>query len=139
MLQNAFFILYNTRRVDIALLSSIDDITLLDVSFNESNNILNNKNDSNDFTRSAIVTSSSLKIVVIKNTRDSSAEKELFIISLSAIINMSENSLILANIELSLARELEDIKEISSVNNTSLDINPPDLVILSRSILIIER
>ena len=79
-----------------------------------------------------------LKIVVIKNTRDSLVERELFIISLSAIINISENLLILANVRLSLTRKLENAKETSSVNNTLLDINLLDSVISPRSILIIE-
>ena len=92
--------------------------------------------------RSAIVTSLSLKIVVIKNIRDSLIERELFIISLSAIVNISENLLIFANIELSLARELEDTKKIFSASNTSLDIDSSntsiDSVILSHFILTIE-
>ena len=108
------------------------------MSSNENNNILSDENDSNDFTRSAIIISLSLKIVVIKNTRDSLAERELFIISLSAIINISKNLLIFANIELSLARKLEDTKETSLVNNTSLNIDSLDLITSSRSILTIE-
>ena len=92
--------------------------------------------------RSTAITLLLLKIVVIKNTRDSLIERELFIISLSAIINISENLLIFTNIEFSLARELEDTKEISSASNTSLDINSSNtlvnLVILSRFILTIE-
>ena len=105
----------------------------------ESNNILSDENDSNDFTRSAIATSLLLKIVAIKNTRDSLIERELFIISLSAIVNINKNLLILANIELLLARKLENAKETSLANNTSLDINSLDLVISSHSILTIER
>ena len=104
----------------------------------ESNNILSDENDSNDFIRSAIVISLLLKIVVIKNTRDSSVERKLFIISLSAIVNINRNLLILADIKFSLARKLEDAKKISLVNNTLLDIDLLDSVISSRSILIIE-
>ena len=80
----------------------------------------------------------SLKIVIIKNTRDSLIERELSIISLSTIANISENSFIFANIELSLARELENAKKTSLANNTLLDINLLDLVISPRSILTIE-
>ena len=113
------------------------------MSSNKSNDILSDKNGSNDFTRPAIAISSLLKIVVIKNTRDSLIEREFFIISLSVIVNISENLLIFTNIELSLTRELEDIRKISSASNTSLDINSfntsVDLAILSRSILIIKR
>ena len=105
---------------------------------NKNNNILSDENDSDDFTRSAIITSLLLKIVAIKNTRDSSIERELFIISLSAIVNTSENLLIFANIKLLLTRKLKDAKETSSINNTSLDINPLDSTILSRSILTIK-
>ena len=106
---------------------------------NKSDNILSDENDSNNFIRSAIATLSLLKIVVIKNTRDSLIERELFIISLSAIVNINKNLLILANIELLLARKLENAKETSLANNTSLDINSLDLVISSHSILTIER
>ena len=105
----------------------------------ESNNILSDENDSNDFTRSAIATSLLLKIVAIKNTRDSLIERELFIISLSAIAKTSKNLLILASIELLLAYKLKDAKETSSVNNTSLDIDSLDSVISSRSISTIEQ
>ena len=139
MSQNALPISYNTRRANIAPLFSIDDITLSDVSSSESDNTLSDENGSNDSTRPAAATSSPLKIVVIENTRDSLAERELFIISLSAIVNINKNLLILANIELLLARKLENAKETSLANNTSLDINSLDLVISSHSILTIER
>ena len=52
---------------------------------------------------------------------------------------MNRNLLILANIELLLTRKLKDAKETSLANNTSLDIDPLDSVILSRSILTIKR
>ena len=108
------------------------------MSSSKNNNILSDENNLNDFIRSIIVTSLSLKIVIIENIRDPSAERELFIISLSTIINTSENLLIFANIELSLARELKNAKETSLVNNTSLNIDSLDLVISLRSILTIE-
>ena len=81
---------------------------------------------------------SPLKSIVIKNTRDSLVERELFIISLSAIINISKNSLILINIKLSLTRELKDAKKTSSANKTLLNIDLLDLVTLSHSILTIK-
>ena len=67
--------------------------------------------------RSAIVISLLLKIIIIENIWDSSAERELFIISLFIIANISENLLILANIKLSLTRELENAEKTSLANN----------------------
>ena len=104
----------------------------------KNNNILSDKSDLNDFMRFAIIILLLLKIVVIKNIRDSLIERELFIISLSAIVNINKNLFIFANIEFLLTRKLKDAKKTSLVNNTLLDINLLDLVILSRSILIIE-
>ena len=137
--QNAFLMLYNTRRADIALLSSIDDITLLDVSSSEGDDTSSDEDGPDDFTRSAAATSSLLKIVAIEDTRDSSAEGELFIISLPAIVNTSGNPLILAGVGLSPARELGDAGETSPANNTSLDMDLFDLAILSRPVSTIGR
>ena len=141
--QNALLILYNTRRANIASLSSIDDIILLDVSLSESDNISSDENGPDDFMRPATATSSPSKIAVIENTRDSSAERELSIISSPATANTSGNLLILAGVELSPARELGDAEETSLASNTSLDINSPDtladLVTSPRPILTIKR
>ena len=141
--QNALLMLYNTRRADIASLSSTDDITLSDVSPSEGDDILSDEDGPDDSMRPAAVTSSPLKIVVIEDTRDSSAEGELFIISLSATVNTSGNPLILAGVGLSLARELGDAGETSSASNTSSGMDSPDtsadLVTSPRSVSIIGR